>query len=254
MPSSPPPPRPRKQRTESGRDALERFMQDTADAPGAQSTAMLPLDPGGFGTLPRDARQELGRRVASTLAGVYLNLGIMQAQAERFARAAEFFEETAAIDAAFPQRAVLARRRLFQRATVRQSGRRADACALDRPGNADARRMLALASLNIDDFAKAAELLRDDPQRDTDPSLQFAYGVALVRERSGGRSRNHLLPTRRRPCRQRGVERRARPGARRAGRLRRRHCVAAACAGAEARRGGGERHARHHLFEAGTAA
>ena len=54
------------------------------------------------------------------------------------------------------------------------------ALSTDAP-NVNARRMLALASLNVDDFAKAVELLRDDPQRDTDPSMQFAYGVALVR-------------------------------------------------------------------------
>ena len=45
----------------------------------------------------------VGRRVASMLAGVYPNMGIMQAQADRFARAAELFEDAAAIDPAFPQ-------------------------------------------------------------------------------------------------------------------------------------------------------
>ncbi len=119
-------------RTTSGRDALDRFMQDMADAPGADAATMLPLDPGGFSTLPAIAREELGRRVASMLAGVYLNMGIMQAQADRFGRAAELFEDAAAIDPAFPQVAVLAWRRLFQRAAVRQSGGRPDARAVGR--------------------------------------------------------------------------------------------------------------------------
>ncbi len=168
-------------RTTSGRDALDRFMQDMADAPGADAATMLPLDPGGFGTLPASAREELGRRVASMLAGVYLNMGIMQAQADRFGRAAELFEDAAAIDPAFPQVQYSLGVAYFNAQQYDKA-----AAALTRALSADAtnvnaRRMLALASLNVDDFAKAVELLRDDPQRDTDPSMQFAYGVALVR-------------------------------------------------------------------------
>jgi tetratricopeptide (TPR) repeat protein len=168
-------------RTTSGRDALDRFMQDVADAPGAEAATMLPLDPGGFSTLPTSAREELGRRVASMLAGVYLNMGIMQAQAERFGRAAELLEEAAAIDPDLPQVqyslgvAYFNAQQYNKAAAALTRARSADAT------NVNARRMLALASLNIDDFAKAVELLRDDPQRDTDPSMQFAYGVALVR-------------------------------------------------------------------------
>ena len=41
--------------------------------------------------------------------------------------------------------------------------------------------MLALAWLNTESYAKAAELLQDDPEREADPSLQFAYGMALVK-------------------------------------------------------------------------
>ena len=46
MPSSPRP-QTAEERTTSGRDALDRFMQDMADAPGAEATTMLPLDPEG---------------------------------------------------------------------------------------------------------------------------------------------------------------------------------------------------------------
>ena len=48
-------------------------------------------------------RLEIRRRVKVGLARAYLNLGIMHAQAGRFIRAAEFFEEAAGIDAMFPQ-------------------------------------------------------------------------------------------------------------------------------------------------------
>jgi len=168
-------------RTTSGRDALDRFMQDEADAPGSESATMLPLDPGGLGALTPTARTEIGRRVSAILAAVYLNLGIMQAQADRFARAAELLEDAAAIDPAFPQVqyslgvAYFNAQRYDKAAEALTRALSADA------QNINARRMLALASLNTEDFAKAVELLRDDPQRDADPSMQFAYGVALVR-------------------------------------------------------------------------
>jgi tetratricopeptide (TPR) repeat protein len=168
-------------RTESGRDALDRFMQDEADAPGSESATMLPLDPGGLGTLTPAAREEIGRRVSGILAAVYLNLGIMQAQADRFGRAAELLEDAAAIDPAFPQVqyslgvAYFNAQRYDKAAAALTRALAADA------QNINARRMLALASLNTEDFAKAVDLLRDDPQRDADPSMQFAYGVALVR-------------------------------------------------------------------------
>ncbi len=49
------------------------------------------------------------------------------------------------------------------------------------PQNAEANRLLALASINTEDYAKAAELLREDPKLPTDPALQYAFGIALVR-------------------------------------------------------------------------
>lgn len=169
------------ERTESGRDALERFMNDTADAPRASETTMLPLDPGGFGKLPPDAKHALGQQAKETLASVYLNLGVMQAQAERFARAAEFFEDAAAIDPEFPRVQYSLGVAYFNAKQYANAiPALARAVAADAQ-NGEARRMLALASLNTEDYARAAELLRDDPGRSSDASLQFAYGVALVR-------------------------------------------------------------------------
>ena len=49
------------------------------------------------------------------------------------------------------------------------------------PQDADSRRMLALASLNAGDYTRAADLLRADPKLPADPSLQYAFGLALVR-------------------------------------------------------------------------
>ena len=41
--------------------------------------------------------------------------------------------------------------------------------------------MLAVAWINAGAYDKAVDLLRDDPGRLTDPSLQYTYGLALVR-------------------------------------------------------------------------
>lgn len=168
-------------RTESGREALERFMNDTADAPGADAATMLPLDPGGFGKLPAEARQALAQRTKQAMAGVYLNLGIMQAQAERFARAAECFEDAAAVDPAFPRVQYSLGVAYFNAKQYAKAIPPLTRAIQADAQNADARRMLALSALNAEDYARAAELLRSDPARASDASLQFAYGVALVR-------------------------------------------------------------------------
>ena len=107
--------------------------------------------------------------------------------------------------------------------------------------------MLALASLNVEDFAKAVELLRDDPQRDTDPSMQFAYGVALVRSGRAAEAEatfSRLVAAHADSAElnvvlgQAHAEQGDYDGADR---------VAAAGADAEAGRRGGERRAGHHL-------
>ena len=143
-------------------------------------------------TLP-DEPNEMPETVSGEIAGptpgpdraaltrAYLNLGIMQAQANGFARAAEMFEQAAALDPAFPQVQYSLGVAYFNAAEY-QKAMQPLARALDeQPKNASVRRMLALAALNADEAAKAADLLRDDPELSSDPSLQYAYGIALVR-------------------------------------------------------------------------
>jgi tetratricopeptide (TPR) repeat protein len=170
-----------KERTESDREALDRFLQDQGDRPGADPTTMLPLDPGGFGKITADARKAVATQIASALARVYLNLGVMQAQANRFARAGDLFQQAATLDPSLPQVQYSLGVASFN-AHDYSTAAAALAKALDQdPSNADARRMLALSAMNTEDYAKAADLLRNDPQREADVSLQFAYGVSLVR-------------------------------------------------------------------------
>jgi len=138
--------------------------------------------------LPRAARQELERRVTESLARAYFNLGVLQVQgptpggaAERFARAAAFFEKAVEIDPDFPQvqsslGVAYFNARQFDKAT----GPLTRALAA-RPDDAGLKRMLATSCLNTEAWSKAAALLQDDPERKTDASLEMAYGLALLR-------------------------------------------------------------------------
>jgi predicted Zn-dependent protease len=156
------------------------------EAARADPAAMRLLDPGGVGKVSADARQALAAQIASTLGRIYLNLGVMEAQANRFARAGEFFEQAATLDPSLPQVQYSLGVAMFNAQDFSKAGA-ALAKALERdPTNADARRMLALSAMNTEDYAKAADLLAHDPQREADLSLQFAYGVSLVRSGRAG--------------------------------------------------------------------
>jgi len=146
-----------------------------------EGTAVPLIDPSPVSELSSAERVELRRRVVTALCRSYLNLGILQAQQERFEPAAELFAKAAALDPDFPQiqsslGIAYFNARQFDKAT--QPLQRA---LLATPNDFGLSRMLALAWLNTQAYAKAVELLQDDPQRDIDPSLQFAYGLALVK-------------------------------------------------------------------------
>jgi tetratricopeptide (TPR) repeat protein len=138
--------------------------------------------------IPLWQRQGLKRRALAGIVRSYFNLGVLQAQdprpapaAERFARAAAFFERAAALDPGFPQlQASLGvayfNARMFDKATDPLS--RAVAA---NPADADLKRLLATSWLNTAAWEKAAALLEGDAQRRTDTALQFAYGLALLR-------------------------------------------------------------------------
>jgi len=138
-------------------------------------------DAASLADLPAPRRDEVERHVKGELARTYLNLGVIEAQAQRFPEAAQRFEQAASLDPAFPQVQSSLGIAYFN---AREFGRavgpleRARAAS---PGERGLARMLALAWLNTEEYAKAADLLRDDPERDADPSLQFAYGMALVK-------------------------------------------------------------------------
>ncbi|MCA1563136.1 MAG: tetratricopeptide repeat protein [Acidobacteria bacterium] len=170
-------------RADAEREQLGRYLADTAH-PDPEAAAPVALD-SPFAALAPAARADLERRVKTALARAYLNLGVMRAQAQQFSRAAELFEEGAAVDPGFPQLQYSLGVTLFNAQQHKKAAvPLARALAAD-PGNADARRMLALAHLNAGAYAQAAALLVGDSRLDSDPSLQYAYGLALARSERG---------------------------------------------------------------------
>jgi tetratricopeptide (TPR) repeat protein len=167
-------------RTDEAAAAFEEARKAAAARDAVDAHAPL-LEPSILAELPEAARVELAARVRTALARAFLNLGIVEAQASRFDKAAAFFERAASLDATLPQLPASLgiayfNGRQFAKATLPlQTASDAD------PTDAGIRRMLAIAYLNTRDFAKAAALLQDDPQREADPSLDFAYAMALVK-------------------------------------------------------------------------
>jgi tetratricopeptide (TPR) repeat protein len=163
-------------RTDADRESLAQYMSDVKDSPTSLQGLPLPVQ----GSVTPD-QAKIEQHVKAALARAYLNLGIVHAQAKRFARAAELFEQAAEVDPAFPQVQYSLGVAYFNANQYdKATGPLTRALEQDLK-NADVKRMLALASLNAEDYAKAAELLRGDPQLPLNPSLQYAFGLALVR-------------------------------------------------------------------------
>lgn len=169
----------------NSRESLARYLSDLPEPQGRTASLASLLEASVLAPLTPSERQALWPRVRTSLARAYLNLGVLQAQRERFARAAELFEEGAGVDPEFPQLQYslgVARFNAQQFDEAREPLARALAAS---PQDAGLKRMLAMACLNTEAYEKAAELLRADPELDADPSLQFAYGLALVRSERG---------------------------------------------------------------------
>ena len=164
-------------RADADRETLSRFLTDTGE-------------PGRGGVLPLDSplaaqtsaqRSALERQLKTTIARASMNLGVMHAQAQRFARAAQLLAEAAAADPELPQVQYALGVAYFNAQQYDKAAAPLTRALAADPGNAPIRRMLGLAWFQSENYAKAAEVLAADPARDTDPSLQFAYATALVR-------------------------------------------------------------------------
>ena len=173
------------EQAESERDQLSKYMADAPETPVATARG-LPLGLAGFEALTDSERAAFQARAATTLARIYLNLGIIHAQAARFTRAAESFELAAGIDPAFPQVQYSLGVAYFNAEQYEKALPALARATEQQPGNADSRRMLALTSLNAGEYARAAELLRADPKLPTDPLSPVHVRARAGAQRSGG--------------------------------------------------------------------
>jgi tetratricopeptide (TPR) repeat protein len=164
------------------RDQLARYMSDAVESR-ALAAPVPVMESTPLAEMPATERQELTQRVRAALTRAHLNLGVIEAQGQRFAEAAALFEKAAALDPDFPQvQSSLGIAYFNAREFAKATGPLTRAvAAAPAPGDRGLTRMLALAWLNSESYAKAAALLQDDPDREADPSLEFAYGLALVK-------------------------------------------------------------------------
>jgi tetratricopeptide (TPR) repeat protein len=177
---------------EAGRLAARRKEASGKKATPSEAAAAALLDASPLSGLTPPQRLELKGRVAHGLVQACFNLGVLQAQnmsitppPERYARAAEFFAQAADLDPAFPQvQSSLGVARFNARQFEQATGPLSRALAAN-PQDASLKRMLAMSWLDIHEWEKAAALLKDDPGLQTEASVQFAYGLALVRSRRG---------------------------------------------------------------------
>ncbi|HEY8233908.1 MAG TPA: tetratricopeptide repeat protein [Vicinamibacteria bacterium] len=160
------------------RESLDLYLRDAA---GPLPVGVPILDTSAFASLTAEERAALGGRVRTAVARASFNLGVMQAQAGRFGQAAFEFEKAALVEPDFPQLAYSLGVSWFNAQQPRKARQPLERALAATPGDQNLRRMLALASLEADEPARAVELLAGDAGRDADASLQYAYALALVR-------------------------------------------------------------------------
>jgi tetratricopeptide (TPR) repeat protein len=164
-------------KADTSREALARFLSDRGEPSGA---GVVPMG-SPMGSQTSEQRSALERELKATIARACMNLGVMHAQAQRFSRASDMFADAAAADPEFPQVQYSLGVSYFN---AQQYGKAAEpltrALAAD-PRNASIRRMLGLSWFHTENYRQAADLLGQDSARESEPSLQFAYAMALVR-------------------------------------------------------------------------
>ena len=134
--------------------------------------------------LPEARRGQLRKSVTSGLARVP-EPRILRMQAEDYGRAAEQFEQAANLDPSSAQAQSSLGLARFNARQFEQATAPLERALSANPEDRGVKRMLAMAWLNLESYAKAVALLEDDPERMSNPSLQFAYGLALVKSERG---------------------------------------------------------------------
>ena len=172
----------------TSRERLGRYLDDV-DAPAESTDGGTAALSASVGALDAPARAALRARLVDLLGRSYLNLGVMQSQAGRSGRAANLLADGAEIAPDFPRLQYSLGVAAFQAGrhavAVGSLSRALGALPTDAVERATVQRMLALSHLEVGDPDRAADLLADDTLRGDDPSLHYAYALALVRARRG---------------------------------------------------------------------
>ncbi len=162
--------------------AAARAQYQAAAAPGHERPPLAaPLvEEAPLAQLPGAAREAIRRRVVAAMARAYFNVGVVKAQAERLEDAADLFEKAAALDGSLPQVQYSLGATRFKLKQFDRALEPLGEALKEAPADATLRRLLSLAAFNLKDYSRAAELLKDDPALESDPSLLFTYGLSLV--------------------------------------------------------------------------
>ena len=166
---------------QTSRDRMSNYLDGHGKEPSAGVVGLPVFSETPVSGLAPEVRARLVRTARTTLARASFNLGVMATQARRFTRAAGHFEQAAAVDPAFPRVQYSLGVARFNAGQFEQATSPLSKALERQPDDPALRRMLALAWLNAEVYDRAAELLATDPARAADRSLQYAYGLALVR-------------------------------------------------------------------------
>ncbi len=174
---------------EGARELLSAYFRDDQAEDGL-ATSIWPLELSPLSGVDPRQRAAVEQAVTRGLVQAYFNLGVMQTKARRFDRAAGLYARAAELEPSNPQLqfalgTALFNAEQFEPATTPLQrafdGLSADGSAESSSRRENLRRMLALAWFNSRGYEEAAELLREDPEREANPSLEYTYAVALVR-------------------------------------------------------------------------
>ncbi len=165
---------------EGARELLDAYFREDQDEE-SLAAATWPLELSPLSGVDPQERATVARVVAKSLVQAYFNLGVLQTKAGRFAEAASLYARATDLEPDAPRLQYALGVALFNDGQFEQATTPLSRALDDEPGDDNLRRMLALAWFNSQSYEKAAELLRDDPERRANPSLQYAYAVALVR-------------------------------------------------------------------------
>jgi tetratricopeptide (TPR) repeat protein len=162
------------------RETLKQYLAGETKL--GQQTSLNLLDLSGLEALTEAQRRQLKEAMLTNVARAESNLGVLRAQAQDFAHAADYFKNAADAIPDFPDVEYSLGLSYFNSQQFQQAiAPLQRAITSDAKRTAEIQRVLALCYLNTEQYSKAASLLAIDDGRREDVSLEYAYALALVR-------------------------------------------------------------------------